>query len=438
MTKNKFRFTETSLAKLTPRKLRTRYFDTQLHGLILDVTPSGKKSFRVYKKIPSRQSPVSVTIGSSPSISLDTARKMAKRALADIAEGINPNDTKRQFRAASVTLLEVFDAFKANRQLKQTTLTGYNQVVNCYLKAWHNKRMADINETMVLKRHYELSESSQAQADLTMRTLRALFNFARAEYKSSEGRSLFPFNPVNVISEKRAWNNVKRKQTRLRQSELKPFKQAIDSVRTEAIAYRMDSVATICDYVEFMMFTGLRKTELLELKWCDVYMNDKLFWLGDTKNGDGVELPITQPLKEIFARRKSNKVSGFVFGSDNHKGRIVEPKKTVSKILKEADLEITLHDLRRTYISIAESLGVGSYTLKRLLNHRTSRDDVTGGYTILTAEELREPAERVARKLMECAGMIDPRGEPAVLDLIKGSLGELSKTEKLELVKALL
>src|SRR5690554_1672694 len=196
MTKNKFRFTETSLAKLTPRKLRTRYFDTQLHGLILDVTPSGKKSFRVYKKIPSRQSPVSVTIGSSPSISLDTARKMAKRALADIAEGINPNDTKRQFRAASVTLLEVFDAFKANRQLKQTTLTGYNQVVSCYLKAWHNKRMADINETMVLKRHYELSESSQAQADLTMRTLRALFNFARAEYKSSEGRSLFPFNPV--------------------------------------------------------------------------------------------------------------------------------------------------------------------------------------------------------------------------------------------------
>lgn len=438
MTKNKFRFTETSLAKLTPRKLRTRYFDTQLHGLILDVTPSGKKSFRVYKKIPSRQSPVSVTIGSSPSISLDTARKMAKRALADIAEGINPNDTKRQFRAASVTLLEVFDAFKANRQLKQTTLTGYNQVVSCYLKAWHNKRMADINETMVLKRHYELSENSQAQADLTMRTLRALFNFARAEYKSSEGRSLFPFNPVNVISEKRAWNNVKRKQTRLRQSELKPFKHAIDSVRNEAAVYRMDSVATICDYVEFMMFTGLRKTELLELKWCDVYMNDKLFWLGDTKNGDGVELPITRPLEEIFARRKRYKVSGFVFGSDNHKGRIVEPKKTVNKILKQAGLEFTLHDLRRTYISIAESLGVGSYTLKRLLNHRTSRDDVTGGYTILTAEELREPAERVARKLMECAGIIEPRGETAVLDLIKGSLSDLSKAEKLELVKALL
>ncbi len=104
----------------------------------------------------------------------------------------------------------------------------------------------------------------------------------------------------------------------------------------------------------------------------------------------------------------------------------------------QSGLEITLHYLRQTYISIAESFDVGSYTLKRLLNHRTSRDDVTGGYTILTAEELREPAERVSIKLMECTGMIDPRGETAVLDLIKGSLGELSKAEKLELVKALL
>lgn len=39
---------------------------------------------------------------------------------------------------------------------------------------------------------------------------------------------------------------------------------------------------------------------------------------------------------------------------------------------------------------------------------------------------------------MECAGMIEPRSETAVLDLIKGSLSDLSKAEKLELVKALL
>jgi hypothetical protein len=30
----------------------------------------------------------------------------------------------------------------------------------------------------------------------------------------------------------------------------------------------------------------------------------------------------------------------------------------------------SLHDLRRTFITIAESLGFPAYTLKRLLNHR--------------------------------------------------------------------
>lgn len=39
---------------------------------------------------------------------------------------------------------------------------------------------------------------------------------------------------------------------------------------------------------------------------------------------------------------------------------------------------------------------------------------------------------------MRLPWMIEPRSDTAVLDLIKGSLGELSKAEKLELVKALL
>ncbi|MDN5370828.1 MAG: hypothetical protein PWP74_2136 [Shewanella sp.] len=83
------------------------------------------------------------------------------------------------------------------------------------------------------------------------------------------------------------------------------------------------------------------------------------------------------------------------------------------------------------------ALGVGSYTLKRLLNHRTSRDDVTGGYTILTAEELREPADRVAKKLEECAGLRQPKVK-SELDSMKSLLSELTKEQKLELMSSLL
>ena len=77
----------------------------------------------------------------------------------------------------------------------------------------------------------------------------------------------------------------------------------------------------------------------------------------------------------------------------------MEPKKIIKQINERADISFTLHDLRRTFCSVAETIGVGTYTLKRLLNHKTSRSDVTAGYTVLTAEELREPADRICKRL---------------------------------------
>ena len=76
---------------------------------------------------------------------------------------------------------------------------------------------------------------------------------------------------------------------------------------------------------------------------------------------------------------------------------MVEPKKIIKKINERADISFTLHNLRRIFCSVAETNGVGTYTLNRLLNHKTSRSDITAGYTVLTAEELREPADRICK-----------------------------------------
>lgn len=437
MSATKFRFTEQAIEKLSGSDKRARYYDSQMPGLIIDVLPSNKKTFRVYKKLPGTQKPLSVTIGSFPSIPVEQARKQARKAMADIADGMSPNDSKRHFRAASVTLETVYESYKLSRKLKETTLRGYEQVMVCYFDDWAKKRLADLTETRIYRRHCVLTKRSPAQADLAMRTLRALFNFARAEYKSSDGRTLFPHNPVAVLSEKRCWNNVARKQTRLRPSQLKPFLAVINEMRDEAIVHRQDFTATVCDFVEFMTFTGLRKTELLELEWKNVFLDDQLFCLDDTKNGHGLELPITKPLEEIFKRRAEYRVSGFVFGADNHHGRVVEPKKIIKQMNERADVSFTLHDLRRTFCSVAETIGVGTYTLKRLLNHKTSRSDVTAGYTVLTAEELREPADRICKRLSEYAGVKSCSDESSLGQLTK-QLASLSKEQRLELMSALL
>ncbi len=62
--------------------------------------------------------------------------------------------------------------------------------------------------------------------------------------------------------------------------------------------------------------------------------------------------------------------------------------------------KFTMHDLRRTFITIAESLDIPHYALKRLLNHKTD-GDVTGGYIVINVDRLRDPVERVADKILD-------------------------------------
>lgn len=90
----------------------------------------------------------------------------------------------------------------------------------------------------------------------------------------------------------------------------------------------------------------------------------------------------------------------YVLQADNLYGHTGKPKKAIQKIIDKTEVSFTLHDLRRTFTRTAERLRVGTYTIKRLLNHRTGRNDVTARYTILTAEELRPFSKEIEGRLL--------------------------------------
>jgi integrase len=134
-------------------------------------------------------------------------------------------------------------------------------------------------------------------------------------------------------------------------------------------------------------------------------------------------------LLAIFKRRLTQKTdSDYVFNSHGQYGRVVEPKKIIAKIAGRSGIEFTLHDLRRTFTTTAESLNVGTYTIKRLLNHKTKRDDVTAGYTVLTPEELRNPAQAIEDEILIQAAMKQPK--IGITEQINNLLAKLTKIEK--------
>lgn len=78
----------------------------------------------------------------------------------------------------------------------------------------------------------------------------------------------------------------------------------------------------------------------------------------------------------------------------------------MAHVIKNSGVQFTVHDLRRTFITIAESLDITAYALKRLMNHKMS-NDVTAGYIIVDVERLRKPMQLITDYILKCMEVIE-------------------------------
>jgi integrase len=218
-----------------------------------------------------------------------------------------------------------------------------------------------------------------------MRLLRAIFNFANGKYADDAGRSPFSANPVKVLSETKAWAKIDRRRNVIKPHELEDWYRAVQSL----------SNATVRDYLLLLIFTGLRRQEAARLCWGDIDLRGRTLTVIDTKNRRPHELPMPHFICDLLEARRSLSVSDFVFPGEGRAGHLANAQYSKAKVIQVSGISFTLHDLRRTFITIAESLDIPGYALKRMLNH-SDGSDVTAGYIVASVERLREPMQKVA------------------------------------------
>jgi integrase len=390
---------ESAIKNQTAQK---RYYDNVLKGFGVRVTSGGSKAFFVEKLVNRKLR--RITLGRYPALTVEQARKQAQKLLGQIAIGVDPIAERKEQKLKLIALKELFDAYLiARKELKPTTLLDYNRLIKQVFSDWLNKPLLDISKDMIAKRHREFGERSKARSNSAMRLLRALFNFASGEYEDSHGRSLVPENPVKRLSHTRAWYRVDRKQTVIKTHELPAWYQAVIEVKDERSTGKS---SILRDYFLLLLFTGLRRQEAIELTWDRVDFKAKTITITDTKNRHTHVLPLSDYLLSLFKNRKSEAEFGshFVFPGTGKTGYNVEPRKVMKKIIDQSGVTFTLHDLRRTFITVAESLDIPAYALKRLLNHKMTQD-VTAGYIVMDVERLRLPMQKITDHLLKLAGV---------------------------------
>lgn len=401
----KINFGKRVLEGIVATDKRCYYHDTKVEGLVLVVQPTGVKSFQIYRR-PKNGTPIRHTLGRFPDLSVERARQMAYDRLSEMAEGKNPNALRRAKERSGITLKEVLDEYCATRKtLKASTIFDYYRHLKENFPDWADKPLQSLcDKSLVEKRYEQIAKRSKARANGAMRTLRAMFNYAAVAYDDEDGQPIFTSNPVKVLSQKRAWHHVPRRMSVLKPDQLKDWMIAVNAME----ARREHSLAEpVRDWLLLLLFTGLRHTEALALKWSEVDLANRSFKLLDPKNRQPITLPLTTFTHELLSSRKATAVprNPWVFpGSIKKDQHMTEPQTHYRKLRETSGILFTPHDLRRTFLTIGESLDIASYTLKRLANHKMN-NDITAGYIISDVERLRAPAQRITDEILRISAM---------------------------------
>ncbi len=394
--------------------------DNELKGFIVRVTARGSKSFCLEKRINGRN--VRKTIGAYPDLSVENARRQAHIWLGMLAEGKNPFKDDDDQARVKLTLDHVFDDYiKARKSLKPRTAEDYQQMIKRAFRDWRNRSLSEITKAMVQQRHRWLGRRNGPHyANNALRLLRALYNFAAAAYDDTEGHPLIPVNPVNVLTQTRAWYPKVRRRSVITRAQLPAWYEAVLALRKQLKNPKKPEqapdpdAALVSDYLLLLLFTGLRRNEAASLRFDQIDFIDRTLLIPDTKNGEPLTLPLSDYLIELLEHRALETVGAFAFPGGGKLGHLIEPKRQVNRVIKASGVPFMLHDLRRTFITVAESLDLSHYAIKRLVNHKIS-GDVTAGYVVHDVGRLREPMQRITDRLLSMAKTDDSESFESVI-----------------------
>jgi integrase len=395
----KIRLTKTSVQGLQPGEKQERVWDTSLRGFGVLVSPGGAKSYFLQRKLHGRS--LRISIGRADDLSADQARRKAEELVAQIAQGVDPVEEAKAEKARAMTLGDAFDMYVDAPKKKGAGRGGKKspQTIRDIRKAerrfadWLDLPVTAITGDMVRKRHAELAKASPAQANLACRYLRAAFGHVMVD---TDDEPVIARNPVDRLNRASAWAEVKPRKRHLPDDRIADW---IAAVQDNLAGLRGDN--ELRDVLTFMILTGCRYAEALgnekdgfpPLAWRDVDLDAGTVTFSRTKNGQPHTLPLGHRLHALLKDRR--KVAGKTWVFSDKADRVPSDLRAAYRRIEDATgLWVTAHDLRRSFASTANRIGLPGFTVKRLMNH-ISGGDVTEGYITVSLDDMHRAMQRI-------------------------------------------
>jgi len=366
---------------------RLEFHDTQAKGLLLRFSSTGTKTFCFYRWIKGAAKPERITLGRFPSMTVEQARSKAAQLNASVENGDNPND-RLKLQKTEPTLLELFEDFivhkrnKKGEHLSAKTVLEYRKSFVSYLEPWAKRKLSKITGAEMSALHMKLGKDRPTTANRTMALVSSLYNFGILE------RAYAVSNPADKI---RKYPENERDRF-LYPDELPRF---FDSLADEPNP-------DMRDYFLLALLTGVRKANILAMRWDDVNL-ERAEWRIIAKGNSAQTVTLSPEAVVILNDRQQEVNNEWVFPSTGKTGHLVEPKSAWKRLLERADLsDLRIHDLRRTLGSWQAKTGASLLIIGKSLNHKSSQS--TAIYARLDLEPVRDSINLATAAMLSAAG----------------------------------
>ena len=404
------KFTKSVLAGLIKSGEACAVKDADCNGLKFVI---GKKRNRFVfeKRISGRKgAAITVTIGAYPAIGIDEARIEGNR-LANLCErGIDPRKPKATRSVQGVVIFgDALDCFfEAKKdEIASETMRHYRYLARFIPKDWLELDLNTIKPGMIAKLFHEIKKKTRTKSWEFIKFYGNIYKTCSAFFLDENGERILKTNPIPEVQS--LVSGVKRdpkERPVIPANQLGRFVVTLEKVRDGEIslpgASYSASRAKHCNFSLLALFIGFRYKELQWLKWdyIDLEMgtialpgmsrrNDADF---KTKNRQDHMIPLASYPLELLQSMYSHRdpASPYVFYSETNPLKpAARCKELFLKLSDYLGFRFTPHAARRTFASIADDLGLGFLTVKRMLNHHFE-GGVTGGYVVKSFNPLKQ------------------------------------------------
>lgn len=376
-------FTKRLLTTLHQPGERADYRDTKTPGLLASLRPGGTFTFYLYRRIDGR--PVRLRLGTFPAMTVEQARDAAARHNGQIADGHNPQTTRRMKREQA-TFGELADHWiEAHAKPRKRTWKKDQSKCERILKHWANRPLSSITKAEVHSLHNRLGrERGCYGANRVLSLVRAMFN--KADDLGFQGEN--PCRGVKKFPEEK-------RDRFLHRDELPRFFESL----------AQEPNATFRDFFLTCLLTGARRGNVESMCWADIDMQQAVWRIPQTKRGEPQTVPLSPPLVKLLTDRKAiTNGNEWVFPGQRSK-HLTESKAAWTRLRARANLPgLRLHDLRRSLGSWQAMTGASLPIIGASLGHTEA--STTMVYARLQLAPVREAVDKATAAMMVAGGLL--------------------------------